>query len=99
MPATSDVIDQRIPCDCGDGFWRYPLLSSKGLAVTKRRCPGCDEQKWIVVRHGELVGVTDVLGLDTGSFRDALKRIEGLGEPEVRALVASADWCANGRAS
>lgn len=88
MPATARKVDQRIYCNCGDGYWRY-LVASPGLTAVQKKCQACKQMKLVVLRNGELVDVLDLLGHDIDSIRESLGASDELGTTERELLVAS----------
>lgn len=89
MRADSDPVEQRINCDCGEGYWRY-LLSGTGLYCTQRKCMACGEHKLIVLRGDEVVGVTTLVGFNADAIHTSLRNVGALSPNEIRCLVENA---------
>lgn len=88
MPATARTVDQRIYCNCGDGYWRY-LVATAGLSAVQKKCPSCEEHKLVVVRNGQPIDVLDLLGHDLASVHDSLSASDEVTDSDRDLLVTS----------
>lgn len=93
-PATDSRIRQVVPCNCGNGYWRY-LVAGSGLHMTQKQCPRCEDMKLIVFEGDRLLGVGDFLGYKREELLEALNATDGVSDAQARMLVEQAQRIAD----
>lgn len=91
---TDSRIRQVVPCNCGDGYWRY-LVAGSGFHMTQKKCPRCEEMKLIVFDGYDLVGVGDFGGYRRDQLFESLIAIPDVTEGMARVLVEQAQKIAD----